>query len=36
MRKKTDFTMVKQAIALVPEFADVVRKLDQQVTLRGK
>ncbi len=36
MRKKSGFTMVEQAIALVPEFATVVRKLDQQVTLRGQ
>lgn len=36
MRKKSGFTMVEQAIALVPEFANVVSKLDQQVTLRGQ
>lgn len=36
MRKKSGFTMVEQAIELVPEFATVVRKLEQQVTLRGQ
>jgi len=36
MRKKSGFTIVEQAIVLVPEFANVVRKLDQQVTLRGQ
>lgn len=36
MRKKSGFTIVEQAIALVPEFENVVRKLDQQVTLRGQ
>ena len=36
MRKKSGFTIVEQAIALVPEFKNVVRKLDQQVTLRGQ
>ncbi len=36
MRKKSGFTMVEQAIVLVPEFATVVRKLEQQVTLRGQ
>ena len=36
MRKKSGFTIVEQAIALVPEFEIVVRKLDQQVTLRGQ
>ena len=36
MRKKSGFTIVEQAIALVPEFATVVSKLDQQVTLRGQ
>ena len=36
MRKKTGFTIIEQAIALVPEFKNVVRKLDQQVTLRGQ
>jgi len=28
--------MIEQAIMLVPEFANVVRRLDQQVTLRGQ
>ena len=36
MRKKSGFTIVEQAIMLVPEFENVVRKLDQQVTLRGQ
>jgi site-specific recombinase XerD len=36
MRKKSGFTIVEQANALVPEFEIVVRKLDQQVTLRGQ
>jgi integrase/recombinase XerD len=36
MRKKSGFTIVEQAIVLVPEFEKVVRKLDQQVALRGQ
>ena len=36
MRKKSGFTMVEQAIMLVPEFEKVVRKLEQQVALRGQ
>lgn len=36
MRKKSGFTIVEQAITLVPEFENVVRKLDQQVELQGK
>ncbi len=32
----TGFTIVEQAITLVPEFEKVVRKLEQQVTLRGQ
>jgi len=36
MRKKSGFTIVEQAIMLVPEFESVVHKLDQQVTLRGQ
>jgi len=36
MRKKSGFTFVEQAIVLVPEFEHVVRKLEQQVTLRGQ
>ena len=35
MRKKSGFTIVEQAIILAPEFESVVRKLEQQVTLRG-
>ncbi len=30
MRKKSDFTIVEQAIMLVPEFDMVVHKLEQQ------
>ena len=36
MRKKSGFTIVEQAIVFVPEFEKVVRKLEQQVTLRGQ
>jgi integrase/recombinase XerD len=36
MRKKSGFTIVEQAIMLVPEFESVVRKLEKQVTLRGQ
>jgi hypothetical protein len=36
MRKKSGFTMIEQAIMLVPEFENVVRKLEQQVVLRGQ
>jgi len=36
MRKKSGFTMVEQAIMLVPEFENVVPKLEQQITLRGQ
>ena len=36
MRKKSGFTIVEQAIALVPGFENVVKKLEQQVTLRGQ
>lgn len=36
MRKKSGFTMVEQAIVLVPEFEKVVHQLGQQVTLRGQ
>ncbi len=36
MRTKKGFTIVEQAIAAVPEFADVVTKLGTQVTLRGQ
>jgi len=36
MRKKSGFTIVEQAIVLVPEFEKVVHKLEQQVTLRGQ
>lgn len=36
MRKKSGFTIVEQAIVLVPEFENVVRKMETQVTLRGQ
>jgi len=36
MRKKSGFTIVEQAIVLVPEFQNVVRKMEQQVILRGQ
>lgn len=36
MRKKSGFTIIEQAIELVPEFKKVVQKLEQQVTLRGQ
>lgn len=36
MRQKSGFTFVEQAVTLVPEFEKVVRKLEQQVTLRGQ
>lgn len=36
MRKKTSPTILERAIALVPEFENVLNKLDQQVTLRGQ
>ena len=36
MRKKSGFTIVEQAIVLVPEFENVVHKMETQVTLRGQ
>ncbi len=36
MRKKSGLTIVEQATVLVPEFENVVRKMDQQVTLRNQ
>lgn len=36
MRTKRGFTIVEQAITMVPEFAMVVTKLSQQVELRGQ
>jgi len=36
MRKKTSPTIMERAIALVPEFQEVLEKLSQQVTLRGQ
>jgi len=36
MRKKSGFTIVEQAVALIPAFKNVVNKLEQQVVLRGQ
>ena len=36
MKKKTGLTIVERAIIAVPGFEGVVKKLDQQVTLRGQ
>jgi len=36
MRKVKGFTIVEQAIDAVPAFADVKKRLEQQVTLRGQ
>jgi len=36
MRKKSGFTIVEQAIALVPEFEKVALRMEQQVVLRGQ
>ena len=36
MRKKSGFTLVEQAIIAVPGFENVVKKLEQQVILRGQ
>jgi integrase/recombinase XerD len=36
MRKKSEFTIVEQAIECVPSFDLVVKKLEQQVVLRGQ
>ena len=36
MREKKSFTIVERAIILVPEFEGVVKRLSQQVTLRGQ
>lgn len=36
MRKKKSFTIVGRAIILVPEFQGVVKRLSDQVTLRGQ
>ncbi len=36
MRKRSGFTIIEQAIEHVPEFSTVVRKLEQQVILRGQ
>lgn len=36
MKEKTGLTIVERAIIAVPDFASIVKKLDQQVTLRGQ
>ena len=36
MRTTKGFTITERAIAMVPEFAMVVTKLSQQITLRGQ
>ena len=36
MRKKISLTIVERAKIVVPEFEKVVKKLEQQVTLRGQ
>ena len=36
MRKKTSLTIVERATIAVPGFDLVIKKLDQQVTLRGQ
>jgi len=36
MRKKSGLTLIEQAVALVPGFENVVRKLETQVELRGQ
>lgn len=36
MRKKSSLTIVERAILVVPGFENVVKKLEQQVTLRGQ
>ena len=36
MRRKTSPTILERAIILVPEFEQVLHRLDQQVELRGQ
>jgi hypothetical protein len=36
MRKKSTPTILERAIAVVPEFQNVLKKLDTQVALRGQ
>lgn len=36
MRKRTSTTILEQAKIAVPEFENVIKKLDSQVTLRGQ
>jgi site-specific recombinase XerD len=36
MKRKSGFTVVEQAIMLVPEFEKVVLKMEQQIVLRGQ
>ena len=35
MRKRTSPTILEQAIIAVPDFEQVIKKLSEQVTLRG-
>ena len=36
MRTKTNFTIVEQAIIAVPGFKEVVKKMYNQITLKGQ
>lgn len=36
MRRKSGFTIVEQAIALVPDFKKVTKRMEEQVVLRGQ
>jgi hypothetical protein len=36
MRKRNAFTILEKAVAAVPEFEPMLKKLSQQVTLRGQ
>ncbi len=36
MRKRNSYTVLEQAVAAVPEFETMLKKLSQQVTLRGQ
>ena len=36
MRKRTSPTILERAIIAVPEFENVIKKLSDQVTLRGQ
>jgi hypothetical protein len=35
MKQKSSLTIVEQAIVLVPEFKQAVKRIESQVTLRG-